>query len=173
MTQSRTGEGTKNLISDIFTRTEIESHTGHLPTLVNTSEKGADPYQRTLAYNNAGQNTASTLGDLAWERAYDELGNLTAAADPARPETTNSYDSRGVVTTTKLPGDAEQRYQWDASGALKSFTDPDSETTGAVTDLLGRPLSRTYPDGTVETIEYEGGRIKSVTRSDGRPVALE
>jgi RHS repeat-associated protein len=43
-----------------------------------------------------------------------------------------------------------------------------SEATSTVRDLISRPISRTYPDGTTERIEWEGRRVKSVTDRQNR-----
>jgi len=62
-------------------------------------------------------------------------------------------------------GDARH---WRENGSLSRFTDPTTQATSVDSDLLGRPLKRTYPDSTIEQFSYEGARLKiSPTGRDG------
>ena len=72
------------------------------------------------------------------------------------------------MKTETLPDGAEQKHEYTANGAENKFIDPTEEDTRTVNDLLGRPLRRTYKDGTIEVVEWEGTRIKSVTDRQGR-----
>src|SRR5258708_14491833 len=52
---------------------------------------------------------------------------------------------------------------------MTNYTDPASEVTQTDTELIGRVGERTYADGTHETMEWEGRRVKTITDRQGRP----
>lgn len=67
-----------------------------------------------------------------------------------------------------MPAGAMNQYAYDDSGAQKTYTDPVSEPTATINDLLGRPVRRDYVDGTSEIMVYEGSRLRSMTDRQGR-----
>jgi YD repeat-containing protein len=162
------GAGDLSALSEIFEKSEVMAHSGVLPVATQSSDKSGDAYTATMERNTIGGVTRENVGSLEWQRTYDELGNVTRANVPGRPATEWKVDARGAVEKETLPDGAENQFAYHASGAQNGYTDPTSEATSTVTDLVGRPTKRTYPDGTSETIEWEGSRVKSVTDRQNR-----
>jgi RHS repeat-associated protein len=161
------GAGSLAALSDVFSRTDVTSYDGEVPAATLEAEKG-DTYQATMARNSAGDVVRSNVGPLEWKQDFDELGNMTKASVPGRPPTSWDVDSRGAVTKETLADGAQNQFSYDASGAQSNYDDPTNEATSTQRDLLGRPLVRTYADGTNEVIEWEGTRVKAVTDRQGR-----
>jgi RHS repeat-associated protein len=149
-------------------QTKVIAHDGALPAILRTSEKSGPTYQSQQEYNALGQTTRQLVGPLEWKSVFDNLGNVTSAKPPARPETTYDTDSRGAVKSETKPDGATSSFNYSAGGTQNDYTDPTQQNTNTSVDLLDRPLVRTYPDGTTERVEYEGRRIKSVTDRRGR-----
>ena len=164
----KVGQGDISAITQLFQHTQVTVHDGALPAQTQTSEKSGGNYLASMSRNTTGDITSSKVGTLEWQAKFDELGNRTEAAVPGRPSTKLDVDSRGAVKTQMLPDGATQSYDYTSTGAQKNFTDPANEPTSTQTDLLGRPLTRTYKDGTTEVVEWESTRIKSVTDRQGR-----
>jgi RHS repeat-associated protein len=162
------GAGSAISLSEIFAKSEISAHEGSLPKAVEISEKGSSEITTILARETTGSVTQINTGSLEWKQEYDELGNLTKANTPGRPMTEWNVDARGAVKAEKLPGGGQNVFTYHASGAQTAFVDATSETTGTETDFIGRPTRRRYQDGTVEIIEWEGRRLKSITDRQGR-----
>ena len=71
--------------------------------------------------------------------------------------------ARGAET-----GERHHPSRLDAGGAPVAYRDPVGEVTSTTTDRIGRPLVRTYADGTTETFGYDGPRLLSTTDRQGR-----
>ncbi|MEO8382329.1 MAG: RHS repeat-associated core domain-containing protein, partial [Acidobacteriota bacterium] len=162
------GAGNLAALTDVFESTEVQAHDGALPARTVATERNGAAYTATAHYNMAGDAVRESVGSLEWTRTFDELGNLTAAALPARPTTHWDVDARGAVEKETLPDGAANQFAYDASGAQRAYEDPTSEATLTTRDRLGRPLTRTYPDGTTESVEWEGARVHSVVDRQGR-----
>jgi RHS repeat-associated protein len=171
MTTHAAGAGNLAALTEIFEKAEVIAHDGALPASTKSLEKNGAAYTTTTDRNAAGDVVRENVGPLEWKRAYDELGNVTEASVPGRPPTHWKIDARGAVEKETLPDGAENNFAYHPSGAQSAYTDPASEATSTATDLLGRPLTRTYADGTTERIEWEGARIKSVTDRQNRKQA--
>ena len=145
-----------------------------LPAAVHSSENGdAQSYVWKMAYDTLGRTKSANneaAPDLAVSRKLDESGNVTVSKAPDKSsETTYDYDARGFQTARKRsPNEQPNHYTPDASGVVKEFTDPKGETTSVVSDGLGRPLVRTYPDTTTEEIQYDGMRVHRVKDRENR-----
>jgi RHS repeat-associated protein len=87
------------------------------------------------------------------------LISTTAFASIAKPAIMGRHDSRGLLTTEKQPDGGLNSFAYDATGALHQYQDPTAQTTTDVNDQLGRPLTRTYADKTIETYVWEGSRL--------------
>jgi YD repeat-containing protein len=86
------------------------------------------------------------------------LGGISSSI--RRGETKYDHDARGFTTTEQQPSVQQpNKYEPDASGALKQYTDPTGEPTKVTNDGLGRPVVREYADHTFEEIHYEGARV--------------
>jgi RHS repeat-associated protein len=162
------GAGSATALSEIFSKSEITAFSGDLPATTSSSEKAGPQIATTVEHDTTGNVTRANTGSLEWKQTYDELGNLTEASAPGRPPTKWDVDSRGAVKEETLPGGAKNQYAYEGTGAQTNYNDPKPEATNTVTDLIGRPTSRTYPDGTSETITWEGSRLGSVTDRQGR-----
>lgn len=147
----------------IITRSQVKHHDGDLPKTVESTEKSGATYTSTTERNTTGDVTSEKVGPLEWKTDYDELGNVTEASAPRRPPTKWDVDARGAVEKETLPDGAENKHEYDSSGAEKEYEDPTAEQTITDRDLIGRPIKRTYQDLTTEIIEWEGRRVKSVT----------
>ncbi len=167
---SEVGEGTVDGgVTDAFssTTTDIAAYTGALPTTVHSGEKGGN-YQLGLGYDNVGNVTSQTLGNLKSGWTYNAAGDLITATQPNRPEAKFDYDARGALTTETKPDGAAVQYAYDALGAPASYTDETDEATETKTDLIGRPTLRTYADSTNEQWTYDGPRLESYKDRQGR-----
>ncbi|MFL6247287.1 MAG: Ig-like domain-containing protein [Thermoanaerobaculia bacterium] len=166
------GAGDAKTLVEIFSKSEVTSHDGDLPATTESSEKGGAPVKSEARRDTAGGVTEAKTGSLKWTQKYDELGNVTEARVPGRPLPTKwEVDARGNVKTETLPDGAINRYAYDGTGAQTNYSDPSvpqPEQTSTVTDLIGRPITRSYPDGTTETIVWDGARLASVTDRQGR-----
>jgi hypothetical protein len=133
-----------------------------LPTTSTSTEDAMHRQTWSLGYDTLGQTTHAGIDgkDFNFEHHFDESGNVTSSKTPARRgETTYDHDARSFTTAEHLPGTANpNKYEPDASGVLKQYTDPTGEPT-KVTNDGGRPVHREYPDGTFEEIHYDGARV--------------
>ncbi len=168
MKTSAIGAGSIGALTEVFERSEITAYEGELPAAAMSSEKNGASYIASMDRNTTGEVVRENVGPLEWKSNYDELGNVTEASVPGRPPTKWNVDARGAVEKETLPDGAENAFAYHASGAQTGYSDPTNEATNTVTDLIGRPLTRTYPDGTTERIEWDGSRVKSVTDRQNR-----
>jgi YD repeat-containing protein len=162
------GAGDVSAISEVFTQTQVQSHDGALPAQQTASEKSGPTYGSSMEHNVAADVTRESVGPLEWQRTYDELGSVTEAADPGRSATKWGVDARGAAEKETLADGAENRFEYEKSGAEGGYTDPDQEKTRTQRDRIGRPMVRTYPDGTTEVLVWNGPRLESVTDRQGR-----
>ena len=109
-------------------------------------------------------------GAFNFDHHFDESGNVTSSTTPSRRGTTTyDYDARSFNTNEHLPSTASpNKYEPDASGVLKTYTDPTGQPTISTNDGLGRPVRRDYADGTFEEIHYDGARTDTVRDRQGR-----
>jgi YD repeat-containing protein len=162
------GAGSASALSEIFSRSEVTAFSGDLSATTESSEKGSPKITTTVERDTAGSVKQANTGSLEWKQKYDELGNVTEASAPGRPAAKWDVDARGAVKEETLPDGAKNQYAYNGSGAQTNYNDPTSEATSTVTDLIGRPTVRTYPDGTTETITWEGSRLQSMVDRQGR-----
>ena len=170
LSSARAGAGTAQTIETAFTSYEATGYTGSLVTSASLTEKeSAAPVGVELAYDTLANPTREKIGTLEWNRTFDQAGNLTSDRLPNRIEpTTFRSDARGNVLEETKPDDAVIEHGYHASGAASSYEDPTDELTATTTDLIGRPLVRTYHDGTTETFDYDGPRLRSMTDRERR-----
>ncbi|HEX9161477.1 MAG TPA: Ig-like domain-containing protein, partial [Thermoanaerobaculia bacterium] len=166
---SAVGEGSLAAVSTPFIQQTASSHIGTLAQTIDSTEKSGPAYRTARDYDTYANVVRETLGNrLEWTQKFDEMGNVVSAAQPQRKAAAFDYDSRGAVTNQTAPDGATSKYQYDSSGALSRYTDPASEHTGVDSDFLGRPLKRTYDDGTVENFTYRGDRLETYRDREGR-----
>ncbi|HEV7766228.1 MAG TPA: hypothetical protein VGQ76_14580, partial [Thermoanaerobaculia bacterium] len=162
------GAGSLTSLTDTFSTTNVSSHDGALPSKTTTAEKFSGSYTATAKHNTAGDVTEESVGSLSWKQTFDQLGSVTSASVPGRKATTWSVDARGAVKEEKLPDGATNQFEYGASGAQSRYRDPENEPTQTSSDQIGRPLRRTFADGTAEVITWQGARLQSVTDRQGR-----
>ncbi len=154
-----------------FSSMTASSHSGALVSQANVSEKGsAAPVVIANKYDTLANVTEQNVGPLKWQQTYDQDSNLTSALRPERGESARhryAYDSRGAVTEEQKPG-ATFKHQYDAIGAATEYRDPLDPPTTSVNDRIGRPVSRTWPDGTSESFTWDGARLFSHVDREGR-----
>jgi RHS repeat-associated protein len=166
------GAGSATALSDTFTQSQLTSHAGALPMAVSLSEKGSSPVTTALQRDTGGKVTQGDTGTLQWTQKYDELGNVVSTSEPGRPVATRDVDARGNVIQETLPDGSTNQFAYDGNGAQSTYADPSSEATNTSRDLIGRPVQRTFADGTSEIITWEGPRVKSVTDRQGRTLTF-
>jgi YD repeat-containing protein len=100
--------------------------------------------------------------------SWDEAGNLSSSRLPGRAEETFSRDARGALLARHLGDGSTIQYRHDGSGARRGYIDQVDEVTSTHNDLVGRPKLREYADGTSELFTYEGPRLSSYSDRQGR-----
>ena len=159
-------------ITEVFSKLNVTSHDGAIPADMKSGGK-SDSYAVHTEHDTTGSTKKQSVGPLEWEQHRDELGYVKDVKAPGRPAATYGTDARGAVTTEHLPGGVDSNtHQYEPSGAQKQYQDPTNEATDTDTDLLGRPLTRTYKDGTTEKVEWEGPAHSCGHRSAGSPSGL-
>ncbi|MFL6244945.1 MAG: Ig-like domain-containing protein [Thermoanaerobaculia bacterium] len=163
-------QGTSATLGRVFQHLEwIYGSLDQPSQLTAYEDNDAHSYRWTLTHDALGRATRvenQDSPDLFVKQTFDELGNVTSIKTPERRGTmAYAHDGRGLPTEEKLPpvpeGAAEPKniIEYDANGVLKKYTDATGEPTDTLNDGLGRPLRRTYADGSTEEIFYVGSRL--------------
>jgi hypothetical protein len=106
---------------------------------------------------------------LAYHRRNQESADVNSSNTQTRRCAMYDYNARSFNTGEHLSAAANpNKYDPDASNALKQYTDPTAEPTISTNDGLGRPVRRDYADGTFEEIHYDGERTDTVRDRQGR-----
>ena len=101
--------------------------------------------------------------------AYDLVGNLLSATDPAGHTTSYTYDGLNECMTVTDPSSGVTSYTHDMMGDVTSLTDPDDNTTNWTYDGLGRVIEETDPLGHSEYYQYDlSGNLTETIDRDGR-----
>jgi len=162
------GAGGVTELSQTFDQIRVTTHTGPIPQTVTASEASGNSYKVSMDHDTAGEVKRSSVGPLVWTQEFDELGNVTEASVPGKPGSTYEVDARGAIKRETLPDGSTNQFAYHPSGAQTVYTDPSTEPTATESDFIGRPMKRTFADGTSERIEWEGARVKSVTDRQNR-----
>jgi RHS repeat-associated protein len=175
LTSSKFGPGTLAApITNPFSSLSVNSYAGGtsaLPTQTTVGERVSAPFAQTFDYNTAGDTIRATLAGLSSNQHFDQSGNVTSQTEPNRNEAKYDYDSRGALTKETLPDSKQIAHQTSALGVPTKYTDQVAQdTTVTEKDLIGRPLSRRYADGTFEHFVWEGPRISTYTNRQGQTV---
>ena len=158
-------------ITDVFSRARYAYNGVDVPGSITTSEnRDANSFDWSLDHDTVGNTTRAAMPSFVYQHAFDEAGNVTSSKTPRQPGTFEyRHDARGLTTDELLPGTANpNHYEFDGSGALTKYLDPESEATRVTNDGLGRPVLRTYADGTTEETHYDGDRVVQVRDRQGR-----
>ncbi|WP_080414958.1 RHS repeat-associated core domain-containing protein [Burkholderia ubonensis] len=124
-------------------------------------------------YDDAQQFTVAVLpnGDRI-QFEYDHLRRLIARTEPDGTKTTYRYGSRGELLRV-VQGNRETRLDYDAQLRISEFQLPTGATFRRITDVLGRILEETDPNGQVTRFDHGDGPdnprglLRTVTRADG------
>ncbi|MEA2163766.1 MAG: hypothetical protein QOK37_1893 [Thermoanaerobaculia bacterium] len=174
LAESKFGQGDATSLVHTFTDTAFKFGSGNsdLPLTASATEDETHKQNWSFDHDTLGQPLHAGIDGSAFnfDHHFDESGNVTSSKTPERRgETTYDHDARSFTTAEHLPGTANpNKYDPDASGVLKTYTDPTGEPTKATNDGLGRPVLREYPDGTFEEIHYNGSRVETVRDRQGR-----
>jgi len=135
-----------------------------------TSVTNGEGYQLKFAYDALDRVTKTTYPDGTYRQntyttldvtqTRDRQGRLTNFAFNGLDQMTSMTDANGYVT----------KYGWCSCGSLKSITDGNGHVTRWDQDMEGRPIAKTYADGTQEITSYESGssRVHSVKDAKGQ-----
>ncbi|MBW3565715.1 MAG: DUF2235 domain-containing protein [Acidobacteria bacterium] len=169
VTSTNAGAGSASTgVSESFVSSTVTGHQGYLPSVVEIGELGAATYDSTLAFDSASRLTNHSIGSLESAWKYNEAGQLVQQRMPDRGEFRYERDSRGSLTREVLPDQSTIDYSYDSVGAQIAYRDQTSEVTSTQTDLIGRPLIRTYADGTSEAFTWKGRQLSTYTDRQGR-----
>jgi RHS repeat-associated protein len=174
--QTRTiGSGSATAINSPFSQSTYSGYgdSATLPTSVSNQElqTGAAPSRvetSLSSFDTLGNPKSISVGGLTWTREHDEAGNVVKSSLPNRPEESFARDSRGAVTTHTLPDSKTQVFDYHLTGTEKSFKDPTDESTSIDHDLIGRPATIHYIDGSTTSIKYDGARLFAVKDRQNR-----
>jgi YD repeat-containing protein len=135
----------------------------------------------TTSYDAQGRLVALTRGEGAAARTigygYDGAGHLVSVTDPLGRTQTFTHDAAGRVLTQTLGDGGTIGFGWDARGNLTSYTPPGRPAYGFTytpTNLHRAFLTPDAGDGpALVRYDYDiAGQVTSVTRADGRTLAL-
>ena len=174
LTESKTGAIENGTLARVYSHSKLFYGGADVPsTVTHAEDNDASTSTWTLDHDALGQTTRAAnvqSPGFAYEQPADEAGNVMRSKTPAQRGTFEyKYDARSAVTEEKLPEAAQpNRYEYDANGALARYLDPSDEQTKITNDGLGRPVLRTYQDGSTEEIHYEGDRVSEVRDRQGR-----
>jgi len=122
-------------------------------------------YSLTYAYDALDRVTTVTYPDGTTSKASYTYLDKTQDTDRLTRVTKYTYNGLRQLTSVTDPASRLTQFQWCSCGALKTMIDPAGRATHWDQDVEGRPISKTYADGSSETYAYESttSRLKSVT----------
>jgi len=100
---------------------------------------------------------------------YDSFGGLNRIQDPIGAVSSGTYNLRGFRTQWIDADRGAWTFAGNSLNELVAWTDARGQSFGATYDALGRPTSRTEPDGTsawtwgASAAAHDRGRLQSVT----------
>ncbi len=87
----------------------------------------------------------------------------------AKANTGSNLRSTKYETCVVVKNNVVNNYSYDVTSALSAYKDSSADpATSSVNDNLGRPITQTFPDGSVESWDWDGPRLKSHTDRQGR-----
>src|SRR6266567_1267680 len=88
------------------------------------------------------------------------------------PSITFDRDSQGRIARIHGPNGELLQYSYSAGGDLQTYIDANNNQTSFSYDTDHNLTGITGPNGPVETLNYVGGRLVSVTRGDGNTTQI-
>lgn len=109
---------------------------------------------------------------------YDFAGNCVASVDASGNETDYRYDTLGRLVETRYPAvlDPEgafvrpvEKKEYDLLNRVTASIDPNGQVTRTRYNVCGKPIEKSYPDGTRELFEYalDGVTLVRAVSRDG------
>ncbi len=115
--------------------------------------------------------TTGTNNDLLAKFAYNNQHLPVVIWDAAGQARSNSYNSRGQLTSTTAANGATRTFSYDTNGYLVAIDGPlpgTNDTTVYAYDAFGRVRTTSEPDGLTMTYSYDAmNRLTNVTFPDG------
>ncbi len=123
-------------------------------------------YTLSYGYDNFDRVTQVTYPDKTIEKyVYTDL-DLTSVTDRLGQTTTYGYDADRRLTKVSDPAGNVTQYAYYEDSTLESITDPNGNVTTWGVDIEGRPVNKTYADGTTETYVYESSTSRLHSKTD-------
>jgi RHS repeat-associated protein len=112
----------------------------------------------TFTYDNAGDRLTVTYADnYSIYYTYDLPGRVVSTVDSGGVASTNWYVNQGLPYAVSNAVGQASVLSFDADNRVTNSVDANNVSVGIAYDLLGRTLSRSYPDGGVEAYGYTFG----------------
>jgi RHS repeat-associated protein len=109
----------------------------------------------SFTYDNAGRLLSTVYPDsYGVTNQYDLLGELTNREDSAGISVTNWFNNQGQLYAVQDAGGLTSSLAFDVEDRVTNSWDASGVSTAMTYDNLGRLLSRSYPDGGVESFGY-------------------
>lgn len=118
-------------------------------------------------YDLAGRLTNVISPGLSVSYNYSIFSQLTNFTDSAGNSTTNWYNHQGLIVAVSNAFGRVQGTVFDIEDRPISVTDANGITVTSAFDALGRVLSRSYPDGGVEKLQYSARGLIGYTNQLG------
>jgi RHS repeat-associated protein len=88
---------------------------------------------------------------------YDNVGNITAIADPLTYVTNQTFDALNRLISTTQPNSAVTTLQYDPGDKINNITDPNNNQTSYVNDGFGDRIQEVSPDRGTTVYHYDLG----------------
>ena len=134
------------------------------------SRTDSEGYTVSFDYDNMDRLTQTTYPDSTTEQiTYDRL-DAVLKKDRIGRTTQDAFDSLDLLAFEIDPLGRKTQYSWCLCGSLAALTDPAGNITKWNHDLEGRPIQKTYADGTSVSYLYDAfcSRLRSRTDALGQ-----
>jgi RHS repeat-associated protein len=111
-----------------------------------------------FSYDNAGFRSGVTYSDGYWiYYTYDAAGHLVSTIDSGGASVTNWYNNQGLLSEVDNAAGIETINYYDVEDYITNSVNANGVSVCNTYDLLGRVLTRSYPDRGVESFGYSFG----------------
>jgi RHS repeat-associated protein len=138
---------------------------GNLLTSTEQDEPNG-PATTTYTYEAAFNQVTSVTDPLGHTTTigHDAHGNPTTITDARGKTTTLTYDSRGLLTSSRDPLGNLAQFGYDGQGNVQTVTDPRGKVTSLTRDAAGNVTASQDPLGRVTRTDYDAlNRVTRVT----------